>query len=322
MLKQTSTLVLGLSALLTAACPYAQTTYPEKSIRIIVGLPPGGQPDLVARLLGERLSEVWGKAVVVENISGAGGNLAAERVVRAVPDGYTLGLFTSAQLAINPSLYKLTFDPTKDLAPISQVASSPIILVVHNSVPAKSVKALVALAKAQPGRLTFASSGSGSGPHMAAELFKSIAGIDMLHIPYKGMAAAIPDLLGGRVDLMFSPPVAVLPLARDGKLRALGVTSLKRSSALPELPAIAESYAGFEFTAWNGLVAPAKTSALTVSKLHLEVVKALAAPTVRAKFNDLGLEGIGNSPEEFAGILRSEINKWGKVINKAGIKLE
>ena len=258
---------------------------------------------------------------MIDNVTGAAGNIAADRVAKAAPDGYTLGLLAQPQIVINPSLYKLAYDPVKDFAPVSQVAVSPFMLVVHNAVPAKSVKELVALAKAQPGGLTFASGGSGSTPHMAAELFKSMAGLDIRHIPYKGVVAAIPDLLGGRVTMMFSPIAVVLPLVREGKLRALAVTSLRRSSAAPELPTIAESgYPGFEVTVWNGLLAPAGTPATIVRKLHLETVKALALPDLRAKLADLGLEGIGNSPDEFAAVIKSEIPKWAKVIKEAGIK--
>jgi tripartite-type tricarboxylate transporter receptor subunit TctC len=195
------------------------------------------------------------------------------------------------------------------------------MLVVHNAVPAKSVKELVALAKAQPGGLTFASGGSGSSPHMAAELFKSVARLDIRHIPYKGVVVAIPDLLGGRVTMMFSPIAIVLPVVREGKLRALAVTSLRRSSAVPELPTIAESgYPGFEVTVWTGLLAPARTPATIVRKLHLETVKALALPDLRVKLADLGMEGLGNSPDEFAAAIKSEIPRWAKLIKESGIK--
>jgi tripartite-type tricarboxylate transporter receptor subunit TctC len=224
-------------------------------------------------------------------------------------------------LVINPSLYQLAYDPVKDFAPVSRVTVAPNMLVVHNAVPAKSVKELVALAKAQPGGLTFASGGSGSSPHLAAELFKSIAVLDVRHIPYKGVVVAIPDLLGGRVTMMFSPTPLVVPLVREGKLRALAVTSLRRSSAAPELPTIAESgYPGFEVTNWHGLLAPARSPATIVRKLHLETVKALALPDLRAKLSDLGLEPIGNSPDEFAVAIKSEIPKWAKVIKNSGIK--
>ena len=320
-MKQISGLMFGLFALLIVGSPAAQTTYPEKPIRMVVGFPPGSAPDTVARLLAQKFAAAWAKPVLIDNVTGAAGNIATERVAKAAPDGYTLGLLAGGQLVINPSLYKLAFDPVKDFAPVSQVTVSPNVLVVHNAVPTKSVKELVALAKAQPGGLTFASSGSGSANHMAAELFKSVAGLDILHIPYKGLTAAIPDLLGGRVTMMFIPTSTVLPLAREGKLRALAVTSLRRAPTFPELPTIAESgYPGFDATLWYGLLAPARTPATIVGKLHLETVKALALPDLRAKLADLGLEGIGNSPDEFAAVIRSEIPKWAKVIKELGIK--
>jgi tripartite-type tricarboxylate transporter receptor subunit TctC len=300
--------------------PAAQTTYPEKPIRMVVGFPPGSPADTVARLLSQKLAEALGKPITVDNATGAAGNIATERVAKAAPDGYTLGLLAQGQLAINPNLYKLAFDPMKDFAPVSQVSVSTFMLVVHNGVPAKSVKELVALAKAQPGGLTFASSGNGSATHMPAELFKSVAGLDIRHIPYKGGVAAIPDLLGGRVTMMFSG-LTILPTVREGKLRALAVTSLRRSSVAPELPTIAESgYPSFEYTAWYGLLAPARTPVAIVRKLHLETVKALAQADVRAKFADLGLETIGNSPDEFAAVIKSGIPKWAKLIKESGIK--
>jgi tripartite-type tricarboxylate transporter receptor subunit TctC len=287
---------------------------------VVVGFPPGSAPDTVARLLSEKFAETWGKPVTIENVPGAAANIAADRIAKAAPDGYTLGLLGQS-IVVNPSLYKLAYDPVRDFAPVSQVTVSPYILVVHNAVPAKSVKELVALAKAQPGGLTYASGGSGSATHIAAELFKSTAGLDIRHIPYKGVVAAIPDVLGGRVTMMFSPMVGVLPLAREGKLRALAVTSLRRSSAAPELSTIAESgYPGFQFTIWYGLLAPAKTPAMIVRKLHLETVKALAQADVRAKLASLGMEVIGNSPDEFAAAIKSEIPQWAKVIKESGIK--
>jgi tripartite-type tricarboxylate transporter receptor subunit TctC len=316
-----SGVMFGLLALLIVESPSAQTNYPEKPLRFIVGFPPGSPPDTFARLLSQKLTEAWGKPVVIENITGAAGNIAADRVAKATPDGYTLGVLTEAQIVVNPSLYTLAYDPVKDFAPVSQLFASPNILAVNNAVPAKSVKELVALAKERPGELTFASGGSGSTAHMAAELFKSAAGVDIRHIPYKGVLAAMPDLLGGRVTMAFSPMAIVLPMLREGKLHALAVTSLKRSSAAPDLPTIAESgYPGFEVMGWNGLLAPAKTPAAIVRTLHFEVVKALALPNLRAKLADLGLESIGSSPNEFAAIIKSEIPKWAKVIKNGGIK--
>ena len=320
-MTQISGLIVGLLALLIVESPAAQTTYPEKPIRMVVGFPPGGPPDVVARLLGQKFAKVWGKPVVIENVPGAAGTIAADRVAKAAPDGYTLGLLNNPEFVIYPSLHKLAYDPVKDFAPVSQVTVSPLMLVVHNAVPAKDVQELIELARARPGELTFASSGSGSASHMTAELLKSVAGLDIRPIPYKGSVAAIPDLLGGRVAMIFSPMAAVLPLVREGKLRALAVTSLKRSSAVPELPTIAESgYPSFEGSLWSGLLAPAGTPATIVAKVHLETVKALALPDLRAKLADLGLEVIGNSPDEFAAVIKSEIPKWAKVIKESGIK--
>jgi tripartite-type tricarboxylate transporter receptor subunit TctC len=316
-------LMFGLFALLIVGSVAAQATYPEKPVRLIVGFPPGSQPDTVARLFGQKFAEAWGKPVVIDNVTGAAGNISADRVAKATPDGYTLGLLGQGQIVINPSLYKLAYDPVKDFMPISQAYVSPTMLVVHIAVPAKSIKELVALIKAQPGVLTYASGGSGGASHMAAELFKSTAGLDIRHIPYKGTVAAIPDLLGGRVTMMLSPTADVLPLVREGKLRALAVTSLRRTTAASELPTMAESgYPGFEFRVWQGLLAPARTPATIIRTLHLETVKALGLSDLRAKLGDLGLEGIGSSPDEFAAVIRSEIPKWAKVIKDAGIKAD
>ena len=306
-MKQISSLMFGLLALLLSEDPAAQTTYPEKPIHLVVGFPPGGPADIVARLFGQKFTEAWGKPIVVHNASGAAGNIATERVAKAAPDGYTLGVLTEAQIVINPSLYKLAHDPVKDFTPVSQVTVSPYMVVVHNAVPAKNIQELIKLARARPGELTFASAGTGSSPHMAAELLKSVADLDIRHIPYKGVGAAIPDLLSGRVMMMFSPIAVALPLVRDAKLHALAVTSLRRSSAASELPTIAGSgFPGFEVTGWIGFLAPARTPATIVRKLHLETVKALALPDLRAKLADLGLEGIGTSADEFAAVITPE----------------
>ncbi len=316
-------LALGLHALLIMGNASAQSSYPEKPIRLVVGFPAGGPTDIAARLLGQKFADTWGKPVVIDNAAGAAGSIGADRVAKATPDGYTLGLSSSAPLVTNPSLSKLSYDPVKDFAPVSQVSVSPYVLAVHNAAPAKSVKELIALARTQPGALTFASAGSGSAPHLAAELFKSVAGLDIRHIPYKGTVAAIPDLLGGRVTMTFGNTVVVLPLARDDKLRVLAVTGLRRSPAAPELPTIAESgYPGFEVTVWLGFLAPVKTPAAIVRKIHLETVKTLALPELRTKFADLGFETIGGTPDEFAAVIKSEIPKWAKVIRDAGIRAD
>ena len=322
-MKQILAVILSVSAIVAAGHAAAQTNYPEKPIRIIVGFPAGSSPDITARHLGQKLAESWAKSVVVDNVPGAAGNIAAERVAKAVPDGYTLALAVNAQVIINPSLYKLPYDPVRDFAPVSQVGVSPNILVVHSVVPAKTFMELVTLARARPGEITFASGGSGSSPHLAAELLKTAAGLDILHIPYKGVIVAVPDLLAGRVMMMFSPISVVLPLVRDGKLRPLAVTSLRRSPVAPNVPTIDESgYPGFEATVWYGLLAPAGTTATIVRKLHLETVRVLALPEVRAKLADLGIEVIGNSPEEFAAAIKSEIPKWAKLLKDSGIKAD
>ena len=320
-MKQILAVMLSVSAIVAAGHAAAQTNYPEKQIRIIVGFPPGGPADIIARLLGQKLAEAWVKPVLVENVPGAAGNIGADRVAKAAPDGYTLGLTNNAQIVVNPSLYKLPYDPVKDFAPISQVGMTPIILVVGNAVPATNVRELVALAKARPGELTFASAGNGTQAHLSGALLKSMAGIDISHIPYKGLPLAIPDLLAGRVTMMFSPSSVVLLLVREGKLRALAVTSLQRSFAVPALPTMDESgFRGFEATGWFGLLAPAATPAPIARKLHLETAKVLALADVRAKFADLGMEVIGNSPDEFAVVIKSEIPKWAKLIKELGIK--
>jgi len=320
--KRNSNLALGLAALLIAGSVAAQTTYPEKPIRMVVAYQPGSQVDTVARLLGQKLAEALAKPIVIDNAAGASGGIGTDRVAKATPDGYTLGMLAPGPLVVNPSLYKLAYDPVRDFAPVSQVVATPNMLVVHNGVPAKSLEELVALAKAQPGVLSYASGGAGITNHMAAELLKSAAGLDIRHVPYKGVGTAIPDVLAGRVTMMFGPVALLLPLSREGKLRALAVASLKRSSVVPEVPTIAESgYPGFEVTVWTGMLAPAKTPAAIVGKLHVEAVRALAIPELRTKFIDLGLEIIGNSPDEFAAIIKSEIPKWAKVIKDAGIKV-
>jgi tripartite-type tricarboxylate transporter receptor subunit TctC len=313
-------MVLGV---LGTAVMSAETAYPSKPIRIIVGLPPGSQPDTVARLLAHTFADVWGKQVVIDNITGAAGNIATERLTKAAPDGYTLGLLTQGQIAVNPSLYRLAFDTMRDLTPASQISASPSILVVGNALSVASARELIELARATPGELTFASGGSGSAPHMAAELMKAAAGLDIRHIPYKGVAAAVPDVLGGRVTMMFAPASLALPLVREGKLRALAVTSANRFAAAPELPTVAEAgVASFQFSTWNGLLAPANTPRAIIRTLHLEAAKALASANVRARFVELGLEPVGHPPDEFAGVIKTESSRWAKLIKDAGIKVE
>ena len=299
----------------------AQPVYPDKPIHMIVGFPPGSQPDIVARLLSHELAAAMRSPVVVDNVTGASGTIAAERLAKATPDGYTVGLLSQTHVVISPILHKVAYDPLRDFSPVSQISVSPNLLVVATTVPANSVAQLVELAKRRPGQLTFASSGNGSGTHMAAELFRSAAGIDIRHIPYRGVVAAVPDLLAGRVTMMFSPLPVVLPQVRLGQLRALAVTSLRRSEAMPELPTLAEAgYPGFEATNWYGLLAPAGAPASVVTRLNVEVTKALQLPELRRKLTDLGIEVVGNGPDEFTSVIRTDIPRWTKLIKDAAIK--
>ncbi len=310
----------ALALLLAGAGAAAQARYPERTVRILVGFAPAGPADIAARLVADKLGQSWGKPVVVENVPGAAGNIATERAAKAPPDGHTLIMATSANL-IFPSLFKLAFDPIKDLAPISQVCVAPNMLVVHNEVPARSVAELVALARARPGMLTFGSGGVGTTQHLAGELFKSMAALDLRHVPYRGIAAALPDLLAGRLDLAFGNISAVLPLVREGRLRALAVTSPQRWAASPDLPTMAESgFPGFDATAWFGLMAPAPTPAAILAQLHGEIVRIVALPDIRKKFDDVGMAVIGNTPAEFAREIALQTPKWAKVIEQAGLK--
>jgi tripartite-type tricarboxylate transporter receptor subunit TctC len=290
---------------------------------LVVGFAAGGPADTIARLIGNELSKALGKPIVVENAAGAGGNIATDRVIKAAADGHTLLLAASGMIAINPSLYpNLAFDPARDLAPISQVCVQPNVLVVPADLPARSVQDLVALARSKPGQLTFASGGAGSTQHLAGELFKSSAGIDIRHVSYRSIAMAVPDLLGGRVTMAFAGSTVALPLVQDGKLRALAVTSLRRAPAAPDLPTMAESgFPGFDATPWFGLMAPAATPSSIVERLHQETVKVLALPDLRRKFEELGMQPIGSSPAQFASAIGVEVPYWTKVIADARIKL-
>jgi tripartite-type tricarboxylate transporter receptor subunit TctC len=311
-----------LLALLIAGEASAQTSYPDKQVRLLVGFAAGGPADIAARIVAEGLSESLGKPVVVENVTGAAGNVSADRVAKAAPDGYTLTMAASSTIVTNVSLYdKLPFDPVKDLVPISQVCFTPNILALNNDVPAKSVQELVALARARPGELTFGSAGVGTSQHLAGELFKAMAGVDLQHVPYRGIAQVMPDLLGGRLTMAFGNISAVLPLMRENKVRAMAITSIKRSAFVPNLPTLAEQgFPGFDATAWFGLMAPVGTPAPVVAKLHAETAKILARADVRNKFGVLGMEVIGNTPAQFADVIKAETPVWAKIIKQAGAK--
>jgi tripartite-type tricarboxylate transporter receptor subunit TctC len=310
--------------MMTAGAAHAQDNYPDKPIRVLVGFAAGGPADVAARVVGERLSEAWGRPVIVENVTGAAGNVAAERVAKAVPDGYTLLAAASATIVTNPNLYqKLGFDPVKDFAPITQIAYTPNLLAVPVDLPVKSVAELVAYARAQPGKVTFGSAGVGTSQHLAGELFKTMAGIDTTHVPYRGIAAVMPDLLAGRITMVFGNITAVLPLVREGRLRALAVTSARRWTSVPDLPTMIEAgYKDFDSTAWFALMAPSGTPQPIIDKLHRETVRLLARPEIRKRFEDIGMEAIGNTPAEFAAAIAAETPQWAKVIKDAGVKAE
>jgi tripartite-type tricarboxylate transporter receptor subunit TctC len=316
-------LAANLAILLTAQTASAQSPYPNHPVKILVGFTPGTAPDLAARILADRFAEVWGSAFVVENVPGAGSNIATAQVAKATPDGYTLLMGGNSALVINPSLYEsLPFDPVKDFAPISQVFVAANVLAVPSEVPVKSVADVAALAKANPGKLSYGHAGVGTSQHLAGELFKHMAHVEIASVPYRGTTALMPDLLAGRITMSFANIVNVVPLARQGKLRALAITSIKRSPLAPELPTMAEAgYPGFEAVPWFGLVAPAGTPQDIIDKLHAETVKTLALPEVRKKFDELGIEPVGNTPAEFADVIKKEIPEWAKVIKDAGIKL-
>jgi tripartite-type tricarboxylate transporter receptor subunit TctC len=322
-MKLAANLFAALLVLLTAQTASAQSAYPNRPVKILVGFTPGTAPDLAARILADRFAEVWGTPFVVENIPGAGSNVATERAAKAAADGYTLLMGGNSSLVINPSLYEtLPFDPLKDFAPISQVFIAANVLAVPTEVPVKSVAELVALAKAQPGKLSYGHAGVGTSQHLGAELFKYMAKVDIASVPYRGTTAMMPDLLAGRITMSFANIVNVLPLAREGKLRPLAITSIKRSTLAPDLPTMAESgFPGFEAVPWFGLVAPAATPKDVVEKLYGETVRTLALPEVRKKFDELGLEPVGSTPAEFTAIIRKEMPEWAKVIKDAGIKL-
>jgi len=309
------------AALAIFATPHtaAAQGYPDHPVHILVGYPPGGPVDIIARVMADRLSALWRQPAVIDNVAGAGGNIAADRAVYAAPDGYTLLMSTNAQLVVNPSLYKMTFDPAKDLTPVSLAVYSPNILVVPNGVPAKNVQELVEYLRAHPGK-SFASAGVGTTQHLAGELFKSMAHVDIEHVPYRGAAPVITDLLAGRITLFFGAISPLIPLVREGKVRALAVTSATRFPAAPELPTMIEAgFPNFVSVLSMGLVAPAGTAPAIVEKVHQDCVKVLAMPEVRAKLANIGMEVVGSSPAEFAAAMAQERPQWAKVIKDAGI---
>jgi tripartite-type tricarboxylate transporter receptor subunit TctC len=313
------------AACLTVAAGYAAPvqaqTYPDHAVRLVVGFTAGSSTDITARIFAQKFNEAWHVPVTVENVPGAGGAVGAERVAKAEPDGYTLMWGANGALTIVPSLQaRIGYDPRKDFAPISRTLEMASILAVNNDLPVKSFPELIALAKTEPGKLSYATPGVGTPQHVAGELLKKVAGINLVHVPYRG--AAFTDVISGRVPITLQNMGAILPTVREGQLRGLAVTSLKRASAMPDLPTIAESgFPGFEATSWFALMAPLGTPPAIVEKVHREALKVLADPAARSKFAQLGLDPVGSTPDELAATIRTDVDKWAKVIRDAGIKV-
>ena len=302
----------------------AQPSYPSRPLRLVVPFPPGGPTDIVARPVAQKLSEQLGQQVLVDNRGGAGGNIGAESVAHAAPDGYTLLMGTVGTQAINPALYsKLAYEPTRDLAPVALVAAAPVVLVVHPSVGAKSVKELLELARSKPGRLTFGSAGSGTPGHLTGEMFNGVTAAALTHVPYKGSAPAVTDLIGGQINLMFDPVQSVLPHIRAGRIRALAVSSSRRSGALPDVPTFGEAgVPGLETTAWWGILVPRNTPREVIARLSAEAQRAVQAADVRERLSAVGIEPMGLGAEAFGEFEKAELAKWGKAVRESGAKVD
>jgi tripartite-type tricarboxylate transporter receptor subunit TctC len=320
-MKATASIALAIWTLGTAGVAMAQA-FPSKPIRLLVPSTPGGSVDTLARSIGPRLSERWGQQVVVENRAGAGGAIAAEATAKSPPDGYTLMLGTIASLAANLSLQKkLPYDPVKDFAPVTLVATQNLMLLIHPSVPAKSVRELVRFAKSQPGKLTFGSAGNGTGSHLSGELFKQLAGIDIVHIPYKGVAPGLVDLIAGQISINIPSILSALPHAQSGRARALAVTGSARTRAAPELPTMQEAgIKGYESMTWYGIVSPIGTPPEVVNRISAEIAAIVRQPETHDRFSREGADPVGSTPQDFARFMQSEIEKWRKVIRAAGIQ--
>jgi tripartite-type tricarboxylate transporter receptor subunit TctC len=316
-------LIILIAAALTAGSALAQQ-YPSKPIRLIVPFTPGGSTDIVARIAGQKLGEALGAQVLIDNRPGAGGNIGVELAAKSAPDGYTLVMGHIGTFAVNPALYaRLPYDPIRDFAPISLVAMVPNMLVVHPSLPVKSVKELIALSRSRPGQLNYGSSGAGGTPYLAVEYFKLMAKVDIVHIPYKGAAPMIIDLIGGQLSLTITGIPPLLPHVKAGKLKALAVATSKRLPLLPELPTIAEAaLPGYEATSWYGVLAPAATPKEIITRLNTEIVKAIARPDAAERLSGEGAEPATSTPEQFGAFIKSEIVRWGRVIKAAGVTAE
>ena len=315
---------LGLLLLAAGSTLAATQPYPTRSIRLVVPFAAGGGTDIVARTVGQKLGEQLGQQVVVDNRAGAAGVIGTELAAKSAADGYTLLMGSNGPLAINPGLHsKLPYDPLRDFAPVALVTKMPFLMVVHPALPVKSVRKLIALAKSRPGQLNYASPGSGSTTHLATELFKAMAGLNIVHVPYKGVAPASTDLISGQVQLLSGDLSTLMPHVRSGKMKALAVTSAKRSTLVPDLPTVSESgVPGYEVSGWFGVLAPAGTPREIVVRLNAEIVKGLGSGDVRERLAALGGEVAGGTPEQFADHLRGEIAKWGKLITAIGLKAE
>ena len=321
-MRRSISLALALALMLLGQA-HAQTAWPAKPIRLIVGFAAGGSTDVTARIIAQALSDRLGQPVVVENRGGAGGNIGADAVAKADPDGYTLLMATSSTFAANPNLYKtLPFDVQKDFAPITVTAFIPNLLVVNPSVPANNVADFIAYLKANPDKLNFASAGNGTSQHLSGELFDSLAGVRMTHVAYRGGAPAVTDLLGGQVQVIFAPLVEVIQQVRAEKLKALGITTAKRSPLLPDVPTILESLPGYEVALWNGLLAPAKTPPDIIDRINRATIEALRSPEVKAKLAEQGSEPVGNTPAEFKAFIESELVKWRRLVEISGATVQ
>jgi tripartite-type tricarboxylate transporter receptor subunit TctC len=314
--------LLGAAALLLAATVHAQG-YPAKAVRIIVPFAPGGATDIVTRLLGQKLNEAWGQTVVVDNRAGAGGNIGGELAAKSPPDGYTLFMTSGSIVTANQHIYrKMPFNPEKDLLPVTNVASGPQVVAVHPSLPAKGIKELIALAKARPGAISFGSAGFGTQTHLAAENLLNAAGIEALHVPFKGEGPALIDLMSGQIQLLTPNLSAAIGFIGSGKIHALGVTSRQRSPQVPNVPAVAESLPGFENLGWFGLMVPAGTPKAVIDKVHADTVKALAGADLRKRFEELGMAPVGNTPDEFAKAIREETQHWAKIVKERKLQAQ
>ena len=321
-MRRSIALALALAFMLVGQA-HAQTAWPAKPIRLIVGFAAGGSTDVTARIIAHALSDRLGQPVVVENRGGAGGNIGADAVAKAEPDGYTLLMATSSTFAANPNLYKsLPFDVRKDFAPIAVTAFIPNLLVVNPSVPANNVADFIAYLKANPDKLNFASAGNGTSQHLSGELFNSLAGVRMTHVAYRGGAPAVSDLLGGQVQVIFAPLVEVIQQVRAEKLKALGITTARRSPLLPEVPTILESLPGYEVALWNGLLAPANTPPDIIDRINRVTIEALRSPEVKAKLAEQGSEPVGNTPAEFKAFIESELVKWRRLVEISGATVQ